>query len=456
MIGLRKIEMSSTKNTLSDSKIKKLIRNLVLQSLPITSMKGLENKGFIPGKTPIQYAGPSWTSEEIEAAIYALLRGKWLSSGENVHKFEKEFSQVVGKKYCVMCNSGSSANLLMLAALKSKNVFSFEGVEVITPAVCFPTTVAPILQCGFTPKFIDVEMDTLNLDLDRFEEAITPKTKAVIFAHVLGNPPDMDRLMKICRSKKIILLEDACDALGSLWSGKPLGSFGLISSHSFYPAHHITTGEGGMVSTSNKNIAEVMRSIAWWGRACTCVGSANLSLKGTCGKRFSKWLRPEYEGILDHKYVYKEMGYNLKLLDMQGAIGLVQLKKLPRLKQARQRIFEKYYNICKEYPELIKIAGTHPKADVNWFGFPITVITDKFKRSDFVTFLGEKRIQTRNYFSGNILFHPPYAHLGSPFDYPNACRVMERTFFIGLQPNMSDKMIDFVRESLDEFLSRYQ
>ncbi len=441
---------------LQDSQIRKLVRQLVSQSLPITSMKGLETNNFIPGKTRIQYSGPTWDSKEIEEAIFALLRGKWLSAGENVYNFEEEFSKFVGKKYSVMCNSGSSANLLMLSALKSRRTFGFKEIEVITPVVCFPTTVAPIVQCGFKPKFIDVEMDTLNLDLDQLERAITSKTKAIIFAHVLGNPPDMDRLMNICRKKKIILLEDACDALGSNWRGKPLGSFGLMSSHSFYAAHHITAGEGGMVSTNNKIIADVIRSMAWWGRACTCVGFANLSLKGECGRRFSKWLRPKYCGILDHKYVYKEIGYNLKPLDLQGAIGLVQLKKLLQLKKARQRIFKNYYDALKKYPKLIKMAKPSVNADANWFGFSITVITNRFSRNDLVSYLENRSIQTRNYFSGNILFHTPYAYLGNPHDYPNACQVMERTFFIGVQPNMSDEMIGYVRDSLDGFLKRYQ
>ena len=440
---------------LSDRRIKKLIRQLVIQSMPISSMKGLKTDNFKPGKSPIQYAGPSWTNEEIEEAIFALLRGKWLSAGENVYKFEKEFSEIVNSKYSLMCNSGSSANLLMLSALKSRRLFGFENIEVITPAVCFPTTVAPITQCGFKPKFIDVEMDTLNLDLDELEKTITPKTKVVIFAHVLGNPPDMDRLMKICRANKLILLEDNCDALGSSWRGKPLGSFGLMSSCSFYPAHHITTGEGGMVSTNNKKVYDVIRSIVSWGRACTCVGSSNISLQGSCGKRFCKWLKPKYHGILDHKYIYKEIGYNLKPLDLQGAIGCVQLKKLPELKKARQANFKKYYDVCIKYPDLVKIVKANPKADVNWFGFPTTVITDKFTRNDIVSFLEKRNIQTRNYFSGNILFHPPYAHLGNPYKYPNACKVMDRTFFIGVQPRMSKQMIDYVCESLDEFLSRY-
>ena len=440
---------------LSDNQIKKLVDQLVKKSLPITSMKGLSTDDFVPGKSLIQYSGPTWTNEEVESAIYALLRGRWLSAGENVHKFEQEFSKKVGKKYSIMCNSGSSANLLMFSALSSKNTYNFKNIEVITPAVCFPTTIAPILQSGFNPKFIDVEMDTLNLDLDQFEKSITSKTKIVIFAHVLGNPPNMDKLMKICKDKNIIFLEDTCDALGSYWNNKPLGSFGLMSSHSFYPAHHITTGEGGMVSTDSKKIADTIRSIAWWGRACTCVGSANLSLKGSCGKRFDKWLKPKYNGILDHKYIYNEIGYNLKPLDLQGAIGLVQLKKLEKLKKARKKNFDKYYNICKKYPKLIKIIKKDKRADVNWFGFPITVITNKFTRNDMVSFLEEKNIQTRNYSSGNILFHPPYAHLDDPYKYPNACNVMDNTFFIGVQPRMSNEMVKYVQNSLDEFLNKY-
>ena len=439
---------------LSDEEIKKLVHELVSNSLPITSMKGLETKNFVPGETIIQYAGPSWTTEEIEAAVFTILRGKWLSSGENVNKFEKEFCKIIDRNHALMCNSGSSANLLMFSALKSKKMFNFEDIEVITPVVCFPTTVAPIIQCGFKPKFIDVELDTLNLDVDLIEKAITPKTKVLIFAHVLGNPPDMDRILKICQEKNIILLEDTCDALLTTWNGKPLGDFGLMSSFSFYPAHHITTGEGGMVTTDNDDLIKILRSIISWGRACTCVGAANLSLNGSCSHRFDKWLAPGYSEILDHKYVYEEVGFNLKPLDLQGAIGLVQLQKTSRLKKSRQRIFEKYKQICDKYPKLIRIVKQDPRADVNWFGFPITVTSDKFTRNDFVSYLENKKIQTRNYFSGNILFHKPYSHLGNPLDYPNACKVMHNTFFIGVQPNMSDEMIEYVQTALDNFLSQ--
>lgn len=441
---------------LSNDEIRSMISQLVEGSVPISSMRGLDHDRFTPGESTVQYSGPTWDNEEIEAALYAILRGKWLSSGENVAKFEVNFSREINRKHSIMCNSGSSANLLMMSALKSRHTYGFEGIEVITPVVCFPTTVAPILQSGFTPKFVDIDPSSLNLDLDQFEAAITEKTKAVVFAHVLGNPPDMDRVMRICKDRNILLLEDNCDALGSKWRGQPLGSFGTMSTCSFYPAHHITTGEGGMVSTDDDTLAKVIRSIAWWGRDCYCIGQANLLLCGSCNKRFDKWLAPAYEGILDHKYTYDEVGYNLKPLDMQGAIGLVQLKKLPDIHRERKRIFAAYLEICSKYPHLVRTAVSSEHADVSWFGFPLTVVTDKFSRADLVNHLEGKRIQTRNYFSGNILFHPPYAHLGNPRDYPHACEVMDQTFFLGVHPNMSAPMVDFVRESLDGFLSKHQ
>lgn len=440
---------------LSDGEIRTAIEKLVAGSLPISSMRGLDSERFVPGKTPVQYSGPTWTNEEVVEAIYAILRGKWLSSGENVGRFERAFSKRLGRAHSVMCNSGSSANLLMMTALKSKRTYGFEDIEVITPVVCFPTTVAPIMQCGFTPRFVDIDPATLNIDLDLMEKAITDKTKVVIFAHVLGNPPNLDRVLNICGERNLVLLEDNCDALGSTWRGKPLGSFGLMASHSFYPAHHITTGEGGMVSMDDEVLSKVVRSISAWGRDCYCIGAANLSLTGTCGTRFDQWLAPGYSGILDHKYVYKEIGFNLKPLDLQGAIGLVQLKKLDSIKVARKNVYEAFYSICRNYSELIRVIVPSEHADVSWFGFAITVTTQKFSREDIVEYLGSRLIQTRNYFSGNILFHPPYAHLGNPHDYPHACKVMENTFFIGVHPMMTDKMIEYVQESLDAFLKRW-
>lgn len=440
---------------LSNEEIRQAIRQLVEGCLPISSMRGLDKETFVAGETMVQYSGPTWTSDEVEAAIYSILRGKWLSAGENVAKFENRFSKHIGRKHSVMCNSGSSANLLMMTALKSRRAYGFEDIEVITPVVCFPTTVAPILHCGFTPKFVDIDPLSLNLDLDQFEKAVTKKTKAVIFAHVLGNPPNMDRVLQICKDNDILLLEDNCDALGSRWRGQPLGSFGVMSSCSFYPAHHITTGEGGMVSTDDDNLARILRSLTWWGRDCYCVGAANLLLNGTCNRRFDRWLAPAYDGVLDHKYIYEEVGYNLKPLDLQGAIGLVQLEKLEEIHFHRKRIYERYWKACQGFEGLVRTVTCLPEADVSWFGFPLTVVTDKFSRQEFIEFLESRKVQTRNYFSGNILFHRPYSHLGSPRDFPNACEVMDNTFFLGVYPGMSEEMIDYVTGLLNEFLSRW-
>src|SRR2546422_724921 len=236
------------------------ILNLIKKHWPIQSLYGLPEK-FVPGKTMIPYSGPVWSEEEIYEAVHTLLEGKWLTSGEKVREFEKGFSVKVGQQHSVMTNSGSSANLLMVAALRSKRLYGFTDIAIVTPVAGFPTTVAPILQNGFTPLFVDIELKTLNLDLDQVEAKLTPKTKAVMFAHVLGNPPDMDRLMDLCRRHDLVFLEDSCDALSSSWNGRPLGGFGTMSTCSFYPAHHITTAEGGMVSTSNPDIEKVVRSL---------------------------------------------------------------------------------------------------------------------------------------------------------------------------------------------------
>ena len=283
------------------------------------------NKEFIPGKTPIYYSGPYWDNRESETAVTSFLMGKWLSSGENVHKFEKRFSKKFNHHSSVMVNSGSSANLVLIAALKKYFGWN-DGDEVLISVVGFPTTLAPLVQNNLTPIFVDIELDTLNFDVDLIEDLVTEKTKAIFISPVLGNSPDFDKLNEIAKKHNIQLIMDNCDSLGSKWDGKYLTDYSIASSCSFYPAHHITTGEGGMVSSANPKIIELARSFAWWGRDCYCVGSANLLACGTCGNRFDKWLK-DYDEIVDHKYLFTNMGYNLKPLDLQGAIGLVQLEK---------------------------------------------------------------------------------------------------------------------------------
>lgn len=433
------------------------IEELVKENYPIKSLYGLKQE-FIPGKTYIPYSGSVWTEDEIVAAIDAILNGKWFSSGENIHKFEREIARIIGMKYGLMVNSGSSANLLMVAALRSKKVFGDKKMKAITPAVAFPTTVAPLIQYGIEPVFVDVEMDTLNLNLDQVEEKLKQDKdiKILMFAHVLGNPPNMDRVMELVNKYNLIFLEDSCDALGSKWGNRNLGTFGAMSSYSFYPAHHISTGEGGAVLTNNELYGTILRSLAWWGRDCYCVGSANLLPNGTCNCRFSNWLTKLPDIVTDHKYIFTEVGYNLKPLDLQGAIGLKQLEKLNYIHERRQYNYNFYYEFFRDLSDIFILNKPHSKADVSWFGFPITVNTNKFTKNEFVNYLEAHKIQTRNYFAGNILLHPAFDHLDDAFKYPNAIRCTKDTFFLGVSPNLTDDQKHYITHTIKEFLKGKQ
>lgn len=435
------------------------ILDLVRRYWPPPSLYGVKaaEEEFVPGKSLIPYSGPTWNEEELAEAIQALLEGQWLVSGERVREFERAFSKKVGQEYTLMVNSGSSANLLMVSALRSKRLFGFSEVGVITPVSGFPTTVAPILQNGFKPVFVDVELGSLNLDLEQVEARLkdTPNVKALMFAHTLGNPPDMDRVLDLCRRYDLVFLEDNCDSLGSTWGGAPLGSFGLLSSCSFYPAHHLTTGEGGAVSTSKPEIEKILRSLAWWGRDCYCVGNANLLENGTCKKRFNNWLPVLPDLVVDHKYVYSEIGYNLKPLDLQGAIGLAQLRKYDWIHRRRKEVAESYRSFFLQYPDLFHLPEAHPKSDVSWFHFAVTIATDRFSRDELIRFLESRRIQTRNFFAGNILCHPAFEHLGDFNDYPNALRGARSSFLLGVSPNLREDQIEYVKSSVREFIETH-
>lgn len=405
---------------------------------------------FVPFKTPIYYSGPYWDQKEIVAMMQALLEGKWITSGEMVHKFESQFSKKFNLKHSVMVNSGSSANLVLIGAVK-KYLGWEDGDEIILSVVGFPTTLAPLLQNNLKPVFIDIELDSLNFDLELIEEKITPRTKAIFLSPVLGNPPDMDRLLEICEKHGIGLILDNCDSLGSTWRGKYLNEYAIASSCSFYPAHHICTGEGGMVSSNIKEIVKIARSLAWWGRACDCVGATNLLPCGGCGKRFDRWL-PDYDGIVDHRYVFMNIGYNLKPLDFQGAIGSVQLEKFEEIETRRNNSKKRLQAILEEYVEGIKVPDELPEAGTCWFGTPI-VCPDQESKRLLVDYFEKNKIQTRNYFAGNILQQPAYKHLGNAEDYPNANVVLDRVFFIGAAPHYHEKIFDYVKERLQELCS---
>tara|TARA_R110000751_G_scaffold98262_1_gene191236 strand:- start:2512 stop:3795 length:1284 start_codon:yes stop_codon:yes gene_type:complete len=399
-------------------------------------------------ETPVYYSGPVWDKEELIAAISTLVGGSWLSAGDQVHKFERKFSKAVGVSKSLMVNSGSSANLVMLAA--AKIVFEWEDDdEIIVSVVGFPTTIAPILQNKLKPCFIDIEMDSLNFDLSKIEDAITDKTKAILLSPVLGNPVDMDYLSDLCEAKGLKLLLDGCDSLGTEWKGKHLSEYSEAATCSFYPAHHISTGEGGMVSSNNSDLIETARSIAWWGKACYCVGACNLLKDGMCGKRFSKWL-DNYDGIVDHKYVFTNMGYNLKPLDLQGAIGLVQIEKANDLHLKRRENKDRLEALVTKYMKGIHVPGELDGATTSWFGLPIVCDTKELKQ-EMISFFETNQIQTRNYFAGNILLHPAYEHLDNYSEYPRANEVLDRVFFLGTSPSYKEGTFNYIEEVLQKW-----
>lgn len=397
------------------------------------------------GRMKIYYSGPYWDNKEITAAVTALLDGKWLSSGQEVYQFEKAFSKKFNSESSLMVNSGSSANLIMMAALKKFYQWE-DGDEIIVSPVGFPTTIAPIVQNGLTPVFVDIETDTLNFCLKEVEKKISNKTKAIILSPVLGNPPDMDVLVGMCESHGVKLILDNCDSLGSKWKGKYLNEYACAASCSFYPAHHISTAEGGMVS-GPKELVDLARSFAWWGRDCYCVGPANLLECGTCGKRFDKWL-PGYEGEVDHKYIFTNMGYNVKPLDLQGAIGLVQLDKFEEIHTNRRESKSVLGDILNKY-EGIRVPTELPNAHTSWFGTP--VICKESIKEKLVSHLEEHGIQTRPYFAGNILMHPGYKHLGTYSDYIEASKVLSKVFFIGASPHYNEAVFSYVEEVMEKF-----
>jgi CDP-4-dehydro-6-deoxyglucose reductase, E1 len=419
-------------------------------------------KTWVAGRDFVNYAGPYFDSQEFVAAAESLLAG-WLVMGERCLKFEKQFPQQFAKKHGIITNSGSSSNLLMMASLTSKRGYNLpKGTKVLMPIAGFPTTLNPTIQMGFEPVFLDIEMDTLNLDLTRAEELIKQHNiKVITFAHVLGNPPNMIRVMELVKQYDLILLEDCCDALGSTYDGKPLGSFGEMASCSFYPAHHMTMGEGGFVACNTYQQEVILRSLREWGRGCYCVGPDANKLKcGTCGKRFSEWIPEMPNEIFDHKYVYDEIGYNLKPIEIQGAMGLVQLTKLDQIHRLRRQNYQLLFNIYEKYEEFFHLPRAQPLSDPSWFAFPLTVRHGApFTRMDIVDYLEDNLIQTRPYFAGNIMLQPAYSHLMNPSDardnYPVATHVMTNTYFHGTSPVITPEQIAYIGEKVDGFMSLF-
>jgi len=379
----------------------------------------------------------------MEAAIDSLVNGKWVVSGEKVAQFQNKFSKRFNVKHSLMVNSGSSANLVLITAMKKKFGW-YDGDEIIVSPVGFPTTISPIVQNGLKPVFIDIELDSLNFDVNKIEEKITDKTMAIFVSPVLGNPPDMDKIIELCEKHGIILLGDNCDSLGTLWKDKLITDYYYAWTTSFYPAHHISTGEGGMVCSNDKEFIATATSIAWWGRDCYCVGSNNLLACGTCGNRFDKWLE-DYDGIIDHKYVFTTIGYNLKPLDLQGAIGMAQLKKFDFLESSRRDYKKKIGSYIEDNIKGVRVIEATDGADPSWFGVPVYCETQEL-REFLVEYFEENKIQTRSYFAGNLLLHPAYKHLDDYKLYPNANKALSNVFFIGCSPLYNDNILSYIEK----------
>jgi CDP-6-deoxy-D-xylo-4-hexulose-3-dehydrase len=426
-------------------------------------------KKWTPGVDWVQYAGAYFDDKEYVNAISSLMN-EWLVLGEDAMKFESKFPPLLGKKHGVVVNSGSSANLIMV--LTAKKYFKWaDGTKVIVPAAGFPTTVNPIIQAKLTPVFVDIELSTLNLNLDQVEEAAKNGARVLMFAHVLGNPPDMTRLDAIKSKYGLIVLEDCCDALGTTYEGLPVGTTADMATCSFYPAHHMTMGEGGFVACSNDIQEKIARSIREWGRGCFCVGKkANLSTKGSCGCRFSAWIPEIPDEIFDHKYVYDNIGYNLKPIELQCSIGLAQLDKLPEIHSRRKFNHRRLSQIFRPYEQYFHIHGATLLSDPSWFAFPITVRDSApFKRSTLTQFLEGNKIQTRNYFGGNILLQPAYKDIYwesyrlniNPLGryntadakriFPVATKVTTDTLFLGTSPVINHNQLDYVETKVNEF-----
>ena len=459
--------LNTIKNKWNDFVLNKLQKQIVNNTEKYINKKHSLKK-WTPGKDWVQYSGPYFNGKEYKAAVQSLLT-EWLIFGKEGRKFEMEFAEHLGKEFGVLTNSGSSANLLMVSALKSKRAkFNLkEGDKFITPVVCFPTTINPLIQNGFKPIFVDVTLPNLHIDLDQVEDLLKKdkkkEIKGIIFAHVLGNPPDMDRVMKLVKKYNLIFLEDSCDALGSSWNNNPLGSFGDLSTCSFFPAHHMTMGEGGFVATNNRQVRMALASLRDWGRACYCNSNkpGNVTCGTACGMRFNAWFPDQKDIIFDHRYIFDEIGYNLKPLDLQASMGLEQIKKLDEMHSKRKANFKRLHKIFSKYPRLFHLPTTYDKADVSWFGFLITLKDDvSFAKNELVDHLEGAKIQTRSYFTGNALFHPAYLDIAKEYkdprnDFPNATKSTIDTFFMGVWPGMTEEQLDYIEEVVYNFCWKY-
>jgi CDP-6-deoxy-D-xylo-4-hexulose-3-dehydrase len=408
---------------------------------------------FDADRDPVRYAGRVFGEAEMRDLVDASL-DFYLTASRFTEEFEAGFAEYLGLSDALFVNSGSSANLVAITALTSPKLGErrlVPGDEVLTVAAGFPSTVAPIVQNGLVPVFVDVRLGDYNADPDQLRAAVSPRTKAIMLAHTLGVPFDLDTVMQLVEANGLWFVEDNCDALGSRYRGRLTGTFGHLATSSFYPAHHITTGEGGMVVTDREDLARIARSIRDWGRDCYCAGGEN----NTCGKRFSQQFGSLPFGY-DHKYVYSHLGYNLKATDMQAAIGRAQLGHLGAFIATRKRNHARLLDALRPYEDRLILPIVPEQADPSWFAFVITVREDAgFTRHDLTAFLEAQRIETRSLFSGNLLRHPAFQNIECRVvgDLGNTDIITSRTFFVGVYPGIDDARMDYVSDTFERFMS---
>ena len=429
------------------------LENIENQIIELTKsyfdLKQSSENSFVPSISAVPVSGKVLDSEDISNMVSSSLEG-WLTSGDFTDKFQDSIRNFLGVRHCLFVNSGSSANLLALSGLKK--LYSVEdGSEVITSAVNFPTTLNPILQNNLRPVLVDAEMGSYNIDPNQIEEKITSKTVGIVLAHTLGNPFGLDKIKEICEKHNLFLMEDNCDAFGSKYNNQFTGTFGDVATLSFYPAHHITTGEGGAVFTNNTKLKKILESLRDWGRDCYCPPGED----NTCKKRFDWQLGGLPHGY-DHKYIYSNIGYNLKASDMQAAIGLSQMDKLAAFINKRVENFNYLYKGFQQFNEFL-LPEWDKNSNPSWFGFPLTLKEDvKFKRVELLKFYDERRIGTRLLFGGNITLQPAYQdiELGNPEDFPIANKIVNNTFWLGVYPGLTNEMLDFVLNTTKEFIEQ--
>ncbi len=415
-------------------------------------------KKFEPGISAVPVSGKVFDEQEMLLGVESILDG-WWTEGRFTVLFENKIRRWLGVRHAILVNSGSSANLLAISALTSMKLGDRRlksGDEVITVAAGFPSTVNPIIQNNLVPVFVDVDLGTYNISVEEIKKAISPKTKAIMIAHTLGNPFDLDEVVKLCKENNYWLIEDNCDALGSTYNGKKTGTFGHVATCSFYPAHHITLGEGGVVFTDDDVLNKVIRSMRDWGRDCWCMSGKD----NTCGKRF-EWQLGNLPCGYDHKYIYSEIGYNLKATDMQAALGVAQLDKLDDFIIKRKANFIKLFEGLKKFEEYFILPKWLPNTEPSWFGFLLTVKDDSpFTRDEVVQFLQSNKIATRYLFAGNLLKQPYFVSNKINYrvvgDLKNTDKVMANTFWIGVFPGLNNEMIEYALNCFDKFFAGYK